>query len=50
MWSDIKWKILWHHSYLNHFEETSTLNGYFALPLPNYLIVGYVKYIWYVKI
>jgi hypothetical protein len=36
------WKIPSHHSYLNHFEKTSTLNGYFALPLPNYLIVGYV--------
>jgi hypothetical protein len=49
MWRNIKWNIPSDHSYLNHFEETSSLNGYFALPFPSYLIAGYVKYIRYVK-
>jgi hypothetical protein len=32
-----------------YFEKSYTLDGYFALPPPNYLVERYVKYIWYVK-
>jgi hypothetical protein len=30
---------------VEYFEETYTLYGYFALPPPNYLVGGYLKYI-----
>ncbi len=38
-----------HHWYLNHFEWTYTLDMNILLQSSNYLIEGYVKWIFYVK-